>query len=127
MTKEQLIVLFIGLLIGYAAFRVLAGLIRIAVFLAICATVWVLLSHPDILGRQITDPPPEVKMAVAEFDRCIQQVVASIGRSGESECKQRVMAFLQEKGVQQYIEEAIRAIDAYIRENQDSIYKTSSK
>lgn len=114
LTTEQIIMVAAGFLIAYVALRILTGLLRIAAFVAIFAGLWVLLSQPGILNGQVAELPPEVKMAVAEFDRCISQVVASIGNGGESECKQRAMVFLQQSGGQKYIAEAMRAIDAYL-------------
>jgi hypothetical protein len=66
------------------------------------------------INGQIAELSPKAQLAVAEFNRCFSQVVASIGHGGESECKQRAMVFLQQSGGQQYAAEAMRAIEAYL-------------
>lgn len=118
-TMEQVIMVAAGVLIAYVAFRILAGLLRIAAFVAVIAGLWVLVFHPSMLdgqeiNGQIAKLSPKAQLAVAEFNRCFSQVVASIGHGGESECKQRAMVFLQQSGGQQYAAEAMRAIDAYL-------------
>ena len=118
-TMEQFILVVIGVLVAYVAFRILAGLLRIAAFVAVIAGLWVLVFHPSMLNDQeingqIAELSPKAQLAVAEFDRCIKQVVASIGHGGESECRQRAMVFLQQSGGQQYAAEAMRAIEAYL-------------
>lgn len=118
-TMEQVIMVAAGILIAYVAFRILAGLLRIAAFVAVIAGLWVLVFHPSMLNGQeingqIAKLSPKAELAVAEFNRCFSQVVASIGHGGESECKQRAMVFLQQSGGQQYAAEAMRAIDAYL-------------
>jgi len=109
----------IGVLVAYVAFRILAGLLRIAAFVAVIAGLWVLVFHPSMLNDQeingqIAELSPKAQLAVAEYNRCFSQVVASIGQGGESECKQRAMVFLQQSGGQQYAAEAMRAIEAYL-------------
>lgn len=118
-TMEQIIMLAAGVLIAYVAFRILAGLLRIAAFVAVLAGLWVLVFHPSMLNGQeingqIAKLSPKAQLAVAEFNRCFSQVVTSFGHGGESECKQRAMVFLQQSGGQQYAAEAMRAIDAYL-------------
>ena len=118
-TMEQFILVVIGVLVAYVAFRILAGLLRIAAFVAVIAGLWVLVFHPSMLNDQeingqIAELSPKAQLAVAEFNRCFSQVVASIGHGGESECKQRAMVFLQQSGGQQYAAEAMRAIEAYL-------------
>ena len=118
-TMEQFILVVIGVLVAYVAFRILAGLLRIAAFVAVIAGLWVLVFHPSMLNDQeingqIAELSPKAQLAVAEFNRCFSQVVASIGHGGESECKQRAMVFLQQSGGQQYAAEAMRAIEVYL-------------
>ena len=118
-TMEQFILVAVGVLIAYVAFRILAGLLRIAAFVAVLAGLWVLVFQPSMLSGsqingQIAELSPKAQLAVAEFNRCFSQVVASIGHGGESECKQRAMVFLQQSGGQQYAAEAMRAIKAYL-------------
>ena len=118
-TMEQFILVAVGVLIAYVAFRILAGLLRIAAFVAVIAGLWVLVFHPSMLNGQeingqIAELSPKAKLAVAEFNRCFSQVVASIGHGGESECKQRAMVYLQQSGGQQYAAEAMRAIEVYL-------------
>ena len=118
-TMEQFILVAVGVLVAYVAFRILAGLLRIAAFVAVIAGLWVLVFQPSMLSGsqingQIAELSPKAQLAVAEFNRCFSQVVASIGQGGESECKQRAMVFLQQSGGQQYAAEAMRAIEAYL-------------
>ena len=118
-TMEQFILVVIGVLVTYVAFRILAGLLRIAAFVAVIAGLWVLVFHPSMLNDQeingqIAELSPKAQLAVAEFNRCFSQVVASIGQGGESECKQRAMMYLQQSGGQQYAAEAMRAIEVYL-------------
>jgi len=118
-TMEQFILVAVGVLVAYVAFRILAGLFRIAAFVAVIAGLWVLVFQPSMLSGsqingQIAELSPKAQLAVAEFNRCFSQVVASIGQGGESECKQRAMVFLQQSGGQQYAAEAMRAIKAYL-------------
>ncbi|OIO78889.1 MAG: hypothetical protein AUJ88_05050 [Gallionellaceae bacterium CG1_02_56_997] len=118
-TMEQFILVAVGVLVAYVAFRILAGLLRIAAFVAVIAGLWVLVFQPSMLNGQeingqIAELSPKAQLAVAEFNRCFSQVVASIGHGGESECKQRAMVFLQQSGGQQYAAEAMRAIKAYL-------------
>ena len=118
-TMEQFILVAVGVLIAYVAFRILAGLLRIAAFVAVLAGLWVLVFHPSMLNDQeingqIAELSPKAQLAVAEFNRCFSQVVASIGQGGESECKQRAMMYLQQSGGQQYAAEAMRAIEVYL-------------
>ena len=118
-TMEQFILVAVGVLIAYVAFRILAGLLRIAAFVAVIAGLWVLVFHPSMLNGQeingqIAKLSPKAQLAVAEFNRCFSQVVASIGQGGESECKQRAMMYLQQSGGQQYAAEAMRAIEVYL-------------
>jgi len=118
-TMEQFILVAVGVLIAYVAFRILAGLLRIAAFVAVLAGLWVLVFHPSMLNGQeingqIAKLSPKAQLAVAEFNRCFSQVVASIGQGGESECKQRAMMYLQQSGGQQYAAEAMRAIEVYL-------------
>jgi len=118
-TMEQFILVAVGVLVAYVAFRILAGLLRIAAFVAVIAGLWVLVFQPSMLNGQeingqLAELSPKAQLAVAEFNRCFSQVVASIGQGGESECKQRAMVFLQQSGGQQYAAEAMRAIKAYL-------------
>ena len=118
-TMDQFILVAVGVLVAYVAFRILAGLLRIAAFVAVIAGLWVLVFQPSMLNGQeingqIAELSPKAQLAVAEFNRCFSQVVASIGQGGESECKQRAMVFLQQSGGQQYAAEAMRAIKAYL-------------
>ena len=118
-TMEQFILVAVGVLVAYVAFRILAGLLRIAAFVAVIAGLWVLVFQPSMLNGQeingqLAELSPKAQLAVAEFNRCFSQVVASIGHGGESECKQRAMVFLQQSGGQQYAAEAMRAIEVYL-------------
>ena len=118
-TMEQFILVAVGVLVAYVAFRILAGLLRIAAFVAVIAGLWVLVFQPSMLNGQeingqLAELSPKAQLAVAEFNRCFSQVVASIGQGGESECKQRAMVYLQQSGGQQYAAEAMRAIEAYL-------------
>ena len=118
-TMEQFILVAVGVLIAYVALRILAGLLRIAAFVAVIAGLLVIVFQPSMLSGsqingQLAELSPKAQLAVAEFNRCFSQVVASIGQGGESECKQRAMVFLQQSGGQQYAAEAMRAIEAYL-------------
>ena len=118
-TMEQFILVAVGVLVAYVAFRILAGLLRIAAFVAVIAGLLVIVFQPSLLSGsqingQLAELSPKAQLAVAEFNRCFSQVVASIGQGGESECKQRAMVFLQQSGGQQYAAEAMRAIEAYL-------------
>ena len=118
-TMEQFILVAVGVLIAYVALRILAGLLRIAAFVAVIAGLLVIVFQPSMLSGsqingQLAELSPKAQLAVAEFNRCFSQVVASIGQGGESECKQRAMVFLQQSGGQQYAAEAMRAIKAYL-------------
>ena len=118
-TMEQFILVAVGVLVAYVAFRILAGLLRIAAFVAVIAGLWVIVFQPSMLSGsqingQLAELSPKAQLAVAEFNRCFSQVVASIGQGGESECKQRAMVFLQQSGGQQYAAEAMRAIEVYL-------------
>ena len=118
-TMEQFILVAVGVLVAYVAFRILAGLLRIAAFVAVIAGLWVIVFQPSMLNGQeingqIAELSPKAQLAVAEFNRCFSQVVASIGHGGESECKQRAMMYLQQSGGQQYAAEAMRAIEVYL-------------
>ena len=118
-TMEQFILVAVGVLVAYVAFRILAGLLRIAAFVAVIAGLLVIVFQPSLLSGsqingQLAELSPKAQLAVAEFNRCFSQVVASIGQGGESECKQRAMVFLQQSGGQQYAAEAMRAIKAYL-------------
>jgi len=118
-TMEQFILVAVGVLIAYVALRILAGLLRIAAFVAVIAGLLVIVFQPSMLSGsqingQLAELSPKAQLAVAEFNRCFSQVVASIGQGGESECKQRAMVYLQQSGGQQYAAEAMRAIEAYL-------------
>ena len=118
-TMEQFILVAVGVLVAYVAFRILAGLLRIAAFVAVIAGLLVIVFQPSLLSGsqingQLAELSPKAQLAVAEFNRCFSQVVASIGQGGESECKQRAMVFLQQSGGQQYAAEAMRAIEVYL-------------
>ena len=118
-TMEQFILVAVGVLVAYVAFRILAGLLRIAAFVAVIAGLLVIVFQPSLLSGsqingQLAELSPKAQLAVAEFNRCFSQVVASIGHGGESECKQRAMVFLQQSGGQQYAAEAMRAIEVYL-------------
>jgi len=121
-TMEQFILVAVGVLVAYVAFRILAGLLRIAAFVAVIAGLWVLVFQPSMLNGQeingqLAELSPKAQLAVAEFNRCFSQVVASIGRGGESECKQRAMAVLQQSGGAEYASEASRAIEMYLKDS----------
>ena len=122
-TMEQFILVAVGVLVAYVAFRILAGLLRIAAFVAVIAGLWVLVFQPSMLsgsqinGQQLAELSPKAQSAMAEFNRCIKQVVASIGHGGESECKQRAMAVLQQSGGAEYASEASRAIEMYLKDS----------
>ena len=118
-TMEQFILVAVGVLVAYVAFRILAGLLRIAAFVAVIAGLLVIVFQPSLLSGsqingQLAELSPKAQLAVAEFNRCFSQVVASIGHGGESECKQRAMMYLQQSGGQQYAAEAMRAIEVYL-------------
>lgn len=120
-TMEQIILAVAVILIAYVALRLLAGLLRIAAFVAVIAGLWVLAFQPSLLNtsdinNQVARLSPKAEVALAEFNRCFSQVVASIGHGGESECKQRAMLLLQQSGSAEYAVEAMRAIDAYLEQ-----------
>jgi uncharacterized membrane protein len=48
-TMEQIILAAAVLLIAYVALKLLAGLLRIAAFVAVIAGLWVLVFHPSML------------------------------------------------------------------------------
>jgi len=121
-TMEQFILVAVGVLVAYVAFRILAGLLRIAAFVAVIAGLLVIVFQPSLLSGsqingQLAELSPKAQLAVAEFNRCFSQVVASIGRGGESECKQRAMAVLQQSGGAEYASEASRAIEMYLKDS----------
>lgn len=113
---EQVVLLAAVLLVAYVVFKILAGLLRIVAFVAVIACLWVFVLQPSMLNdSQAVKLSPKAQYAVDEFDRCLKQVVASIGRGGESECKQRAMAVLQQSGGSEYASEVMRAIDSYLQ------------
>lgn len=117
-TTEQVVLLAAVLLAAYVAFKILAGLLRIVAFVAVIACLWVFVLQPSMLNdSQAVKLSPKAQYAVDEFDRCLKQVVASIGRGGESECKQRAMSVLQQSGGAEYASEASRAIEAFLKES----------
>lgn len=120
-TMEQIILAAVVFLIAYVALKLLAGLLRIVAFVAVIAGLWVLAFQPSLLNTteinsQVAQLSPKAEVALAEFNRCFSQVVASIGHGGESECKQRAMVLLQKSGGTQYAAEAMRAIDTYLEQ-----------
>ncbi len=120
-TMEQIILAAAVFLIAYVALRLLAGLLRIVAFVAVIAGLWVLAFQPSLLNTteinsQVAQLSPKAEVALAEFNQCFSQVVASIGHGGESECKQRAMVLLQKSGGTQYAAEAMRAIDTYLEQ-----------
>lgn len=116
-TIEQIALLAVALLAAYVAFKILAGLLRIVAFVAVIACLWVFVLQPSMLNdSQAVKLSPKAQYAVDEFDRCLKQVVASIGRGGESECRQRAMAVLQQSGGAEYAAEVMRAIDSYLQQ-----------
>jgi len=117
-TIEQIALLAVALLAAYVVFKILAGLLRIVAFVAVIACLWVFVLQPSMLNdSQAVKLSPKAQYAVDEFDRCLKQVVTSIGRGGESECKQRAMAVLQQSGGTEYASEASRAIEAFLKES----------
>ncbi|MDP2762254.1 MAG: hypothetical protein Q8O64_17955 [Sideroxyarcus sp.] len=118
---EQIALVVVAFLVVCLVFRILAGLLRIVAFFAVIACLWVFVLQPSMLNgvidSQAANLSPKVQYAVAEFDLCLKQVVASIGRGGESECKQRAMAVLQQSGGAEYASEASRAIEAFLNES----------
>lgn len=118
-TIEQIALLAVALLAAYVVFKILAGLLRIIAFVAVIACLWVFVLQPSMLNdSHAVKLSPKAQYAVDEFDRCLKQVVASIGRGGESECKQRAMAVLQQSGGgAEYASEASRAIEAFLKES----------
>ena len=121
-TMEQIILAAVVFLIAYVALKLMSGLLRIVAFVAVIAGLWVLAFQPSLLNTteinsQVAQLSPKAEVALAEFNRCFSQVVASIGRSGESECKQRAMAVLQQIGGAEYASEASRAIEAFLNES----------
>lgn len=116
-TIEQIALLAVALLATYVVFKILAGLLRIVAFVAVIACLWVFVLQPSMLNdSQAVKLSPKAQYAVDEFDRCLKQVVASIGRGGESECRQRAMAVLQQSGGAEYAAEVMRAIDSYLQQ-----------
>lgn len=116
-TIEQIALLAVALLAAYVVFKILAGLLRIVAFVAVIACLWVFVLQPSMLNdSQAVKLSPKAQYAVDEFDRCLKQVVASIGRGGESECRQRAMAVLQQSGGAEYAAEVMRAIDSYLQQ-----------
>jgi|GEM_PF-2890942 len=117
---EQIALVAVALLVAYVVFKILAGLLRIVVTIAVIACLWVFVLQPTMLssenGNQAVQLSPKAQYAVVEFDRCLKQVVASIGHGGESECKQRAIAVLQQSGGAEYAAEASRAIEAALKE-----------
>lgn len=117
-TIEQIALLAVALLAAYVVFKILAGLLRIVAFVAVIACLWVFVLQPSMLNdSQAGKLSPKAQYAVDEFDRCLKQVVTSISRGGESECKQRAMAVLQQSGGAEYASEASRAIEAFLKES----------
>ncbi|MDP2762801.1 MAG: hypothetical protein Q8O64_20770 [Sideroxyarcus sp.] len=121
---EQIALVAVTFLAAYVAFKILAGLLRIVAFVAVIACLWVFILQPSMLNdgldSQAVNLSPKVQYAVAEFDRCLKQVVASIGRGDESECKQRAMAVLQQSGGAEYASEASRAIEAFFKDSRQT-------
>lgn len=117
-TIEQIALLAVALLAAYVVFKILAGLLRIVAFVAVIACLWVFVLQPSMLNdSQAVKLSPKAQYAVDEFDRCFKQVVTSIGRGGESECKQRAMAVLQQSGGAEYASEVSRTIEAFLKES----------
>lgn len=115
---EQVVLLAAVLLVAYVVFKILAGLLRIVAFVAVIACLWVFVLQPSMLNdSQAVKLSPKAQYAVDEFDQCLKQVMASIGRGGESECRQRAMAVLQQSGGAEYAAEASRAIEAFLKES----------
>lgn len=115
---EQITLFAVALLVAYIVFKILAGLLRIVVAIAVIACLWLFVLQPTILnGSQVVALSPKAQYAVVEFDRCLKQVVASIGHGGESECKQHAMAVLQQSGGAEYAAEASHAIEAYLKKS----------
>lgn len=81
---EQIALVAVVLLVAYVVFKILAGLLRIVVAIAVIACLWVFVLQPTMLssenGNQAVQLSPKAQYAVVEFDRCLKQVVASIGR-----------------------------------------------
>lgn len=120
-TMEQIILAAAVFLIAYFALKLLAGILRIIAFVVVIAGVGFLVFQPSLLNTteinsQVAQLSPKAEVALAEFNRCFSQVVASIGHGGESECKQRAMVLLQKSGGTQYAAEAMRAIDTYLEQ-----------
>lgn len=124
-TMEQIILAAAVFLIAYFALKLLAGILRIIAFVVVIAGVGLLVFQPSLLNTteinsQVAQLSPKAEVALAEFNRCFSQVVASIGHGGESECRQRAMVLLQKSGSAQYAAEAMRAIDAYLEQVRQS-------
>jgi hypothetical protein len=118
---EQIVLFAAILLVAYVAFKILAGLLRIVAFVAVIACLWVFVLQPSMLSGKLDSQAvklsPEAQRTVVEFNLCLKQVLNSIGHGGESECKQRAMAVLQQSGGAEYASEASRAIEAFLEKS----------
>lgn len=115
---EQVVLLADALLGTYVVFKILGGLLRFVTLVAVISSLWFVL-QPSMSDGWLDSPAvkllPEVQYAVDEFDKCLKRVTASIGRGGESECKQRAMARLQQSGGAEFASEASREIEAFVQ------------
>jgi hypothetical protein len=111
---EQIILLAFALLVAYVVFKTLAGLLRIVLVVAVLAGVWTSDLLHDDTGGQVTNLSPEAQYAVAEFNRCLKEAIAG-AVNPESECKQRVIDFVQQSHGAEYSKEVSRAIEALLK------------
>ncbi len=119
---EQIaLVVAAALLVSYVVFKILAGLLRIVAVVAVIACLWVFVIQPTMLNggglvdSQAVKLSPEAKYAVAEFSRCVNEALATVGNGRESECERRVIGYLQQSHGAEYATEASRAIEALLK------------
>lgn len=119
---EQVVFLVIAaLLVAWVVFKILAGLLRIVLIVAIIACLWVFVLQPAMLNggldSQAVKLSPEAQYAVAKFNRCVKETLATVSNGSDSECKQRVIGVLQQSRGAEYATEASRAIEVFLKES----------
>jgi hypothetical protein len=118
---EQVVLVIAALLVAWVVFKILAGLLRIVLIVAIVACLWVFVLQPTLMhddtGGQVVKLSPEAQYAVAEFSRCVNETLATVGTGRVSECKQRVIGVLQQSRGAEYAAEASRAIEALLNKS----------
>lgn len=86
---EQAILVIAALLVAWVVFKILAGLLRIVLIVAIVACLWVFVLQPTLMkDAPEAKLPAEVSSAANALKQCLQQ-------TSESECKRRAMAAFQ--------------------------------